>query len=155
MAVPDLEYVRRRGQVEWKDQVADVDDVVRALVAFANDWANQGGGYVVCGAQETKDEHGFAKLVATGLTAERIKEVTRRVIEGCRERVSPSIAPLVDELPADTSDRRVLVFTMVATSTAHLFRTGDDTGRHYIRVGSSTQEARNGLLLNCLCAKAP
>ncbi|MBM3795215.1 MAG: hypothetical protein FJW31_14355 [Acidobacteria bacterium] len=131
----------------------DVNDVIRALSAFANDWANHGGGYVVCGAKETKDEHGFAKLVATGLTAKRIKEVTGRVIQGCRERVSPSIAPLVDELPADTPDRRVLVFTMVATSSAHLFRSGDDTGRHYIRVGAETREARNGLLLQLLVRK--
>ena len=41
-------------QVEWKENVADVDAVVKTLSAFANDWANPGGGYVVCGAREER-----------------------------------------------------------------------------------------------------
>src|SRR5438128_98434 len=113
--------VRESEQVEWKANVADTDDVVETLAAFANDWSNLGGGYVVCGAKEDKDEHGFPRLVITGLAANRLKEVEGRVLTGCRERVSPSIAPSVEELPTDSPDRRVLVFIMPATRSAHLF----------------------------------
>ena len=61
----DLNELARREneQTEWKENVADIDDVVATLSAFANDLQNLGGGYVVCGAREDKDEHGFATLV--------------------------------------------------------------------------------------------
>lgn len=48
----DLQELWRRviEQTEWKENVANIDDVVETLSAFANDLANLGGGYVVCGA---------------------------------------------------------------------------------------------------------
>ena len=54
---------RESERVEWKENVTDIQDVVKTAVAFANDYSNLGGGYIVCGAKETKDEYGFQKLV--------------------------------------------------------------------------------------------
>jgi ATP-dependent DNA helicase RecG len=144
---------RESEQVEWKENVADIDDVVEALCAFANDLANLGGGYVVCGAREVRDEHGLPRMMRAGLTAARLKEVDGRVLARCRERVAPPLAPLVTELPADTEDRRVLVFTQPATSSAHTFRRDREGAKHFVRVGRSTIEARNGILLNLLVRK--
>jgi len=95
---------RENEQTEWKENVADIDDVVATLCAFANDLQNLGGGYVVCGAREDKDAHGFPRLVRAGLTANRLKEVENTVLARCRERVSPPIAPMVEEL--ESSDPR-------------------------------------------------
>src|SRR5579875_2082763 len=145
--------VRESEQVEWKENVADTEQVAATLSAFANDWANLGGGYVVCGAVEEKDEHGFPRIRVVGLTSSRLKEVEGRVLAACRDRVSPSIAPLTQELPADSPERRVLIFIMPATKSAHMFRRGDDTGRHYVRVGRETREARNGILRELLVRK--
>ena len=144
---------RESEQVEWKENVADIDDVVEVLCAFANDLANLGGGYVVCGAREIRDEHGFPRMMRTGLTADRLKEVEGRVLTRCRERIAPPLTPLVTELPADTADRRVLVFTQPATTAAHTFRRDRDGAKHFVRVGRSTIEARNGVLLNLLVRK--
>ena len=58
--------VRESEQVEWKESVADTDDVVKTLSAFANDWANLGGGYVICGAKEQKDQYGFPEICSVG-----------------------------------------------------------------------------------------
>jgi len=151
----DLEQLSRREseQTEWKENVADVDDVVATLTAFANDLQNLGGGYVVCGAKEDKDVHGFPRLVRTGLPASRLKEVEGKVLARCRERVSPPLAPLVEELDSDEGARRVLVFVQPATGTAHAFRRGNDGEKHYVRVSRSTIEARNGLLKNLLVRK--
>ena len=152
MSSVDLQQlsVRESEQTEWKENVADIDDVVETLSAFANDMQNLGGGYVVCGAQESKDEHGFPLLRRTGLTANRLKEVENIVLTRCRERVSPSIAPLLEELPVDGGDRRILVFIQAATRRAHMFRRGNDSAKYFVRVGRSTLEARNGLLLELL-----
>lgn len=145
--------VRESDQVEWKENVADTDDVAATLSAFANDWSNLGGGYVICGAREEKDEHGFPCVTMVGLTAARLKEVEGKVLTACRERVSPSIAPLVNELPADGPDRRVLVFVMPATRSAHTFRRQDIAGKYYVRISRETREARNGILRELLVRK--
>ena len=151
----DLDVLARREneQTEWKENVADIDDVVATLAAFANDLQNLGGGYVVCGAREEKDEHGFPKLVRTGLAATRFKEVENTVLARCRDRVSPPLAPLVEEIELDDAPRRILVFVQPATGTAHSFRRGNDGAKHFVRVSRSTIEARNGLLKDLLVRK--
>jgi predicted HTH transcriptional regulator len=145
--------VRESEQVEWKENVADTDDVVATLSAFANDWSNLGGGYVVCGAKEIKDAHGFPAVEVIGLEANRLKEVEGRVLTACRDRVSPSIAPLVQELPTADANRRVLVFIAPATKQAHTFRRGADGGKHFVRISRETREARNGILRELLVRK--
>lgn len=145
--------VRESEQVEWKEDVADIEDVVTTLSAFANDWSNLGGGYVVCGAREIKDEHGFPAVEIRGLTANRLKEVEGKVLTGCRERISPSIAPLVEEVETDDPARRVLVFVVAATARAHTFRRGNEAGKHYVRISRETREARNGVLRELLVRK--
>jgi ATP-dependent DNA helicase RecG len=126
---------------------------METLSAFANDLQNLGGGYVVCGAKEEKDAHGFPRLVRTGLAANRFKEVENTVLARCRERVSPPLTPLIEELPSDDDSRRVLVFIQPATSAAHTFRRGHEGARHYVRVSRATIEARNGVLRELLIRK--
>ena len=85
----DLPELSRREseQTEWKENVANIDDVVETLAAFANDLQNLGGGYVVCGAREDKDPAGFPTLVRSGMTATRLREVEGTALTRCRERV--------------------------------------------------------------------
>ena len=145
--------VRESEQVEWKENVADPDDVAETLSAFANDWSNLGGGYVVCGAKEEKDEHGFPLIAIVGLSASRLKEVEGKVLTACRDRVSPSIAPIVQEIPTQFPDRRILVFIMPSTRSAHLFRKREGAGKYYVRISRETREARNGILRELLVRK--
>lgn len=144
--------LRENEQVEWKESVADVNDVVRTLVAFANDLSNLGGGRVVCGAREGKDEHGFPAVTLVGLTADRVKEIRGKVLTRCQSHVSPSIAATVEEVPTQDPARRVLVFTMIATGRAHVFRDGEQSA-YWVRVDHDTKEARNGVLMRLLAAR--
>lgn len=144
---------RENEQIEWKENVAEDDDVVKTLTAFANDWSNLGGGYVICGARQEKDEHGFPRVARVGLTASRLKEIEGKVLALCRDRVDPPITPLVQELPADSPQTRILVFIMAATRFAHVFRPRSDSGKYYIRISRETIEARNGNLRELLVRK--
>lgn len=146
---------RENERVEWKENVADIDNVLRTITAFANDFSNLGGGYIVCGAREGKDDHGFQKIVYTGLTANQLKEIKNKVLSLCREKADPEIVPLTDviEVPNDES-RKILVFIVPSTRYAHSYRArGKDSSTYYIRVGSHTTEARNGLLRELLVSK--
>ena len=140
-------------RVEWKENVADIEDVVRTIVAFANDYSNIGGEYVVCGAKEGTDDYGFQKMIYQGLTAQRIKEITGKVLSDCRNKVTPEIVPLIEEIPLpDDESRRIIVFTVPATSHAHSYRSSQKEA-YYIRASSQTIEARNGLLRELLVRK--
>ena len=147
----DLKEISQREseKVEWKENGDDkniITSIVKTITAFANDIANLGGGYVVCGAKEIKDKYDFPKLVYTGLSANKLKEIEGKVLQHCRDYVSPSLAPLVQELnvPMDES-RRILVFIVTTDSAAHTYRDGE-TAKYYVRIGRETREARNGIL---------
>jgi predicted HTH transcriptional regulator len=148
--------LRENERVEWKENGDDKDvvqKIVKTMAAFANDIGNVGGGYVVCGAKEGKDEYGFPKVFYTGLTAEKVKEITGKVTQHCRDFISPAISPLVTELdnPSDNT-KRILVFTIIASPDVHIYRDGEKSV-HYVRIGSETREARNGILTQLLIKK--
>jgi ATP-dependent DNA helicase RecG len=145
---------RESEQIEWKENVADIDNVIRTVVAFANDFSNLGGGYIVCGAREDKDPHGFQKLVAVGLNSSRLKEVEGKVLNDSRTKVNPPIVPEVIELPSDDADKRILIFVVPSSPHAHAYRAdGKNADAFFIRVGRETREATNGILRELLVRK--
>ena len=155
MSIIDLDELSKREseRVEWKENVADIEDVVRTAVAFANDYSNLGGGYIICGAAETRDEYGFQKIDLKGLDSNRLKEIEGKTLTLLRERVSPPLVPVTEEIQVG-SGKRILVFIIAASEKAHSFRsvrTGETV--YYIRIGRQTREARNGLMLDLFRSK--
>lgn len=152
----DLDFLRVREseKVEWKENVADTDDVAASICAFANDLSNLGGGYVVCGAREERDTAGFPRMEEVGLSSSRLREVEGKVLAACRERIFPAVTPLVEEVAVAGGERRILIFMVVPTGSAHSFRRRGQAGLYYVRVGSETREARNGLLRDLLVSKS-
>ena len=147
---------RESERVEWKENGEDksiVNSIVKTITAFANDLANFGGGYVVCGAKETKDEFGFPKVMYTGITAQKLKEIEGKVLQHCRDYVSPAIAPIVKELNnPENSTTRILVFVVIASPDAHTYRDGESVS-YFVRISKETREARNGILSQLLIKK--
>ncbi|MBK8256124.1 MAG: ATP-binding protein [Polyangiaceae bacterium] len=144
---PDVEaLLKAEGpHIEWKENVADVEEVVQTLCAFANDHRNTGvGGHVVCGIREAK-EHGFKKAEIAGLTSDRFNKLSNAVMTTCTRHVYPAISPSVTSYPVESDPtRRVLVFYQPATGNSHMFRSSpDESGSYYIRVGESTIQARD------------
>ena len=129
----DLKELSKREseRVEWKENVADIVDIVKTSVAFANDYSNLGGGYIVCGAKETKDEHGFQKLIEVGLNSSRLKEIEGKLTADLREKVFPPIVPIIDEIPVN-DEKRILVFIIPASKFAHSYRaSGKESSTYY------------------------
>ena len=69
---------RESERVEWKENVASIDNLIKTAVAFANDYSNLGGGYIVCGAKEGKDEQIGTETVTCILPANKIKVEKKR-----------------------------------------------------------------------------
>ena len=53
--------VRESDQIEWKENVADTDDVVATISAFANDWSNLGGGCAIVGLSAARLKEEFVE----------------------------------------------------------------------------------------------
>ena len=106
---------------------------MRTAVAFANDFSNLGGGYIVCGAKEAKDEHGFQIVDFVGMTSGRCKEIEGQFLQYCREKVTPPIVPLMEEIRTESDDRRILVFVVPSSDGAHAFRV--EGTKYFIRIG--------------------
>lgn len=148
--------VRESERVEWKENGDDIDvvkKIVKTISAFANDISNFGGGYVVCGAKETKDNHGFPKIQYTGLTANKLKEIEGKVTQHCRDYVYPSLSPIVHEMVnPENNCTRILVFVVLASADAHVYRY-EQAPTYYVRISRETREARNGILTQLLIKK--
>jgi ATP-dependent DNA helicase RecG len=155
MQTIDLKELSKREseRVEWKEGSADIDGIIKTAVAFANDFSNLGGGYIVCGAREEKDEFGFQKLVENGISASVLKQIEGKVMTGLREKTTPPIVPLLEEkIVAD--GKRILIFIIPASKNAHSYRAdGKDSSAYYVRIGRETREARNGLYRELLIQK--
>jgi predicted HTH transcriptional regulator len=140
---------RESETVEWKENVADVEDVIQTAVAFANDFLNLGGGYIICGAKQSVDVYNFPAVHYTGLTSGRFNELKDEVVNTLwnPNKVSPPIVPKVDEVsvPNDSS-KKVLIFTIDASRNAHTFKSKKDgIPRYYVRTDSNTRGATNGI----------
>ena len=147
---------RESERVEWKENGDDINIVAsigKTITAFANDISNFGGGYVICGAKETKDEYGFPKVQYNGLTANKLREIEGKVLQHCRDYISPSIAPIVHEIEnPENESTRILVFVILPSPDAHVYRDGERS-HYYVRISRETKEARNGVLTQLLIKK--
>lgn len=151
----DLDDLLRREseRVEWKKGVADIDDVVKTAVALANDFANLGDGYIVCGAEEIKDAHGFPSVKRVGLRANHLKEIENHILHDIKSKITPSFHVQTEEKIVD-DEHRILIFLVPATGRAHSYRPrGKEAEAYYVRMGRETIEAINGILRELLVKK--
>jgi ATP-dependent DNA helicase RecG len=137
---------RESARVEWKENVANPQNVVKTLCAFANDFQQVGGGRVLCGLKEEKNESGEPSAVVVGLDEKRFKEIKNKVLEYCHRFVDPPLTPEVSDYPVDhDAARRVLVFAVTSSRYAHRYRTRNEDVNYYIRINDETRTA-NGLI---------
>ena len=126
--------------------------VLRTICAFANDYHNLNGGYVVVGVEE---RDGRAALPPVGLSVEQV-DASQKWIRGNCNRLDPPYQPILS--PERLDDRLVLVVWAPA-SDLRPHRAPAARGkaaRYWIRLGSETVDAegrRRGDLLRDLIAQ--
>lgn len=130
--------------------------VIRTICAFANDYHNLNGGYIVIGVEE-KD--GRSVLPPRGMTADAINRA-QRWIRGQCNRMDPPYPPVLS--PESVGDRDVLVVHAPGSEMRPHRAPGYGEGepmRYWIRLGSETVNAeQRGDLLRGLIeqtAKVP
>ena len=144
----DLLQVRRveSARIEFKagwDPGTTGFQVLKTLCAFANDYHNLNGGYVVIGVAE---RDGRAALPPAGLPDGAV-EAAQKWIRGNCNRLDPAYQPILS--PETVAGRRILVAWAPASETKP-HRAPDGAGgaaKYWIRLGSETVDAEaNGML---------
>ena len=111
--------------------------VLRTICAFANDYHNLNGGYVVIGVGE---RDGRAALPPSGLSAGEV-EAAQKWIRGKCNRLDPSYQPI---LSPETVEQRLVLVVWAPGSEMRPHRAPARKGgspRYWVRLGSETVDA--------------
>ena len=148
-----VESERVELKASW-DAATTGAQVLRTICAFANDYHNLNGGYVVIGVAE---QDGRGVLPPGGLTAEEV-EAAQKWIRGNCNRLDPPYAPVLS--PELVDGRLVLVVWAPASDlrphrapaqAAKGKRGKAEAARYWVRLGSETVDAeRHGGMLRGL-----
>lgn len=138
-----VESARVEFKASWSEHTGS--QVLRTVCAFANDYQNLNGGYIVMGVAE---QNGQAVLPPAGLGAEDVERAEKWLRGRCKA-MRPSYDPIFS--PELVADRLVLVL-WVPASENRPHRAPDAKGnwKYWIRVGSATVDAETSGQLGML-----
>ncbi len=131
-----VESERVEFKASWDPGTTGVQ-VLRTICAFANDYHNLNGGYIVIGVGE---RDGRAVLPPAGLSAADV-EAAQRWIRGQCNRLDPTYPPI---LSPETVDDRLLLIVWAPASEMRPHRApaeGGGRGRYWVRLGAETVDA--------------
>ncbi|PGH39290.1 MAG: hypothetical protein CRN43_10035 [Candidatus Nephrothrix sp. EaCA] len=109
MALPiNIEDLLKGSTVEWeriefKEGWNDLA-ILHTICAFANDFNNLGGGYVIIGVAE---QDGKPILPPKGLTPTQAGKIQSELLHICKQRIAPSYAPIAE--PVNFQGRLILI----------------------------------------------
>lgn len=130
-----MESARIEFKSSW-DEATTGPQALMTICAFANDYQNLNGGYVVFGIAE---ENGRPILPPKGLTPSEIEQAQRWLRGQCRS-MRPSLEPILS--PETYREQQILV-VWIPASQNRPHRAPDARGawKYWIRVGESTVDA--------------
>jgi ATP-dependent DNA helicase RecG len=148
-----VESVRLEFKKTWSDPA--LEQIIRTVCAFANDFFNLNGGYIVLGVEE---RDGLPVLPPSGLDGESLDKI-QIAIRGRCERIDPGYQPVLS--PEVYQGKQILVI-WVPAGDARPYRAPESNQRgsnlvYYVRQGSQTTQARDEILsqLMQLTARTP
>ena len=143
MALPiNIESLLHGKAVEWErlefKQGWDPLAVLHTICAFANDFHNLGGGYIVVGVAE---KHGQPLLPPVGLKQGQIDAIQKEILKLGHNAIQPYYHPVV--VPAEIDGRYILVIWVLGGQTRPYkarvsFAKDSKDYAYFIRKGSST-----------------
>ena len=147
-----IESSRVEFKATWDDHTKQA--TVRSVCAFANDFLNLNGGYVVIGVEE---EGGQPVLPPRGLPEADVDLIQRELAGACKGSISPEYLPHL--YPSSIEGKTILVvWAPAGENRPYEALKRDRSGRAYwVRSGSVTMEAQGDLRRQLLeqAAKIP
>ena len=121
-------------------------DIYRSICAFANDFDNLGGGYILVGVEE--DTNGLAKRPVTGVEVEAVDGIMKQMV-GFNNLFDPYYLPRTSLEEVD--EKQVLVIWVPSGENRPYAIPADIFAKvkkmkYYVRTGSSSIEAKGEVL---------
>ena len=122
-------------------------DIYQTICAFANDFENIGGGYILVGVEQ--DETGIAKRPVKGVSLDEIDKIQKEMV-GYDAKIKPSYVTRVEV--ADVDNKHILAIWAPARNNRPYSVPENVVAKHvtnikyYIRSKSSTIEAKGNIL---------
>jgi len=154
MSARTVESVR----LEFKKTASDptLEQIIHTICAFANDFHNLNGGYIVLGVEE---DNGLALLPPVGLEPKNLDKIQKRIRGNCK-RIEPEYLPIIS--PEIYQDQHILVIWVPASElrphhAPMKLQKGKQERAYYVRLGSETVVAQDDSLtqLMQMTAKVP
>lgn len=146
MALPiNIDDLINGRTVEWEriefKEGWNPEPTLKTICAFANDFNNWGGGYIVVGIQQL---NGRPVLPPVGLDINSIDHIQQELNNLCR-RITPNYFPVVE--PVDFQDKKILILWCPGGS-VRPYKAPDSLGQnpqyfHFIRKNSLTVRPTN------------
>ena len=95
--------VVERNRVEYK-KGWNPEDTIHAICAFANDYANVNGGYIVIGIEA---QDGIPLLPPVGIESNRLDEIQQKIIEYCNH-IEPHYFPSIEVIDYPDKDTHLI-----------------------------------------------
>ncbi len=125
----------------------DASDIYRTICAFANDFENIGGGYILVGVEQ--DEKGVAQRPVKGISVNEIDKIQKEMV-GYDAKIKPSYVTRVEI--AEVDDKHILAIWAPARNNRpysvpeNVVAKQVSGVKYYIRSKSSTIEAKGEIL---------
>jgi ATP-dependent DNA helicase RecG len=140
----DLLYQRtvEGERIEYKEGW-NPDPIIRTLCAFANDFENLGGGYLIIGLQE---EEGKPVLPSVGVPDNQLNKIQRELLQYCKQ-IQPQYSPILN---IETFEDKNLVVLWAPGGQNRPYKAPKEVTnkqkeyRYYIRRFANTIEAKDG-----------
>ncbi|MCP4699103.1 MAG: hypothetical protein GY862_19955 [Gammaproteobacteria bacterium] len=143
-----VESVRREFKKSWSEHT--FDQVIRTVCAFANDFFNLNGGYIIIGVAE---QDGIPVLPPVGLNQSELDKIQKEIRGGCN-RITPDYMPLL--APVTCQNRHLLVIwcppgDLRPYQAPKEHKNKNNKERcHYVRQGSETIIAKGDILFQLM-----
>ncbi|MBF0630472.1 MAG: putative DNA binding domain-containing protein [Magnetococcales bacterium] len=136
-----VESARIEFKASWDEKTTGIQ-VLRTICAFANDFHNLNGGYIVIGVAEEK---GVATRPVTGVDARVLDEIQQWIRGHCNQ-IDPVYQPVLS--PETIDGRHVLVIWVPASDIRPHQAPDAEKGQRkfFVRLGSETVAAQGGIL---------
>jgi ATP-dependent DNA helicase RecG len=149
-----VESARREFKKTWSEPT--LEQTIHSICAFANDFHNLNGGYIIIGIEE---QNGLPILPPIGLESHNIDDIQKQIVGNCK-RIEPEYLPILS--PEIYQDKQILVIWVPASNLRphHApikLHKGKQERAYYVRVGCQTIEAKENILteLMQMTAKVP
>ena len=136
-------HKKQQGGTYWQ--------VVRTICAFANDFYNDNGGYIIIGVEEKgngENDAGDRQIILppVGVPATDLDGIQKEIMGACRANIKPDyfpiLSPEVVEMPEGTTKHVLVIWAMASDNRPHTCKeSAKGENRYYIRRATETRKA--------------